>query len=166
MGKSSFAATALALLLSGCNTLVDSGSDLGLISRTSNEHGAAYAIAARPLIPNAELQLTAGRSISLEALLAGAAVYYFVDPLAPNWKGELRRLSDDTYAIALRMKRFKTGGDGEGVRAFHRNAERIVSENGYAGYTVLSLTEGIESETLGAVRVSEGIIRVTRAPAR
>lgn len=150
-----------AVLLAGCDSMVARGADAGLIARTGGVDP-RYLVPARPLIPDARLRLTETRSISLETMLIGAAVYYFVDPLAPNWKGKLRRLSQDTYHIALRMKRFKTGGDGESLRVFQRNAERIVRENGLDGYTILSLTEGIESETLGAVRYAEGVIRITR----
>lgn len=154
---------AAASVLAGCGQLVTRGADAGVLARTTNDKGPGYLLPPRPIVPNAKLQITPSFGVSLETMIVGAAVYYFVDPLAPNWQGELRRLGDDTYGIALRMKRFKTGGDGEGVRAFHRNAEQIVREGGYSGYTVLSLTQGIESETLGAVRVSEGVIRVSRA---
>lgn len=149
--------------LAGCNHLVDAGSDAGLIARGTNDHGASYTVPARPLIPNASLQLTPSRAIALESLLYGAAIYYFVDPLAPNWEGEIRRLSEDTFSIALRAKRFRsTGGDGEAGRVFRRNADRVVRQGGFAGYHIEAYSEGIESETLGAVRVSEGVIRVTQ----
>lgn len=163
--RAALALSVAALMLAGCNHLTSTAEDAGLLARTTNEHGAAYLLPARPLIPNASLQLTASRAISLDALIVGAAAYYFVDPLAPNWSGEVRRLTEDTYHIALRMKRFKTGGDGEGAVVFTRNADALTRASGYDGYSVLSLTHGIESETLGAVRVSEGVIRVSRAPA-
>jgi hypothetical protein len=154
---------ALAATLAGCGQLITTGSDLGVISRGSNEYGSSYNIPARPLLPNASLQLTPSYAITLEKLLYGAAIYYFVDPLSPNWQGELKRLSEDTFSISMRAKRFRsTGGDGESGRVFRRNAEDIMRAGGFDGYTILSYSEGIESETLGAVRVSEGVIRVTR----
>ena len=157
-------ATAIGLLcLAGCNHLVDGGSDAGLIARGSNDHGASYTLPTRPLIPNASLHLTPSYSVSLESLAYGAAIYFFVDPLSPNWEGEVRRIGEDTFSIALRAKRFRsTGGDGEAGRVFRRNAERVARQGGFAGYTIESYSEGIESETLGAVRVSEGVIRVTQ----
>lgn len=150
-----------AALLAGCYSMVDSGVDGRLIARTGDADPRCL-VPAQPLIPDEPLRLTETRSDSLETMPIGAAVYCFVDPLAPNWTGALRRLSNDTYHIALRMTRFKTGGDGESVRVFHRNAERIVRENGMEGYTILSLTEGIESGMLGAVRYAEGVILIGR----
>ncbi len=153
-----------AALAAGCNhSLVNDARDAGLLARTTNENGAGYTVLPRPLVPNASLQLTPSYALTLEKLLYGAAVYYFVDPLSPNWQGEMRRLTEDTFSISLRSKRFRSvGGDGESGRVFRRNAEQIVREGGFAGYTIVSFAEGIESETLGAVRYSEGVIRVAR----
>ena len=138
--------------------------DAGLISRSIDSSGEAhYKVPASPIIPNASLRLTPNFSLSLENMLIGAAIYYFVDPLAPNWEGEMRRVTDDTYSIAMRAKRFRsTGGDGEAGRVFRRNAEQIMREGGYSRYDILSYSEGIESETLGAVRFAEGMIRISR----
>jgi hypothetical protein len=75
----------------------------------------------------------------------------------------MKRLSEDTYSISLRSKRFRsTGGDGEAGRVFKRNAEQITRESGFAGYDVLAYSEGIESEVIGALRYAEGTIRVSR----
>jgi hypothetical protein len=155
------------LLAGGCYHTAQNVSDsfdAGLISRKIDSSGvASYSVPASPIVPNASLKLTPNFSLSLENMLIGAAIYYFVDPLAPNWEGEMRRVSDDTFSISMRSKRFRsTGGDGEAGRVFRRNADRVVREGGFAGYAIESYSEGIESETLGAVRVSEGVIRVTR----
>ncbi len=157
-------ATALATtLVCGCTSLIDKGQDIGLIQRGTNSHGTSYTLPSAPLVPNASLQLTPSLSISLETMLIGVAAYYFIDPFAPNWQGEMRRLSDDTYSISMRAKRFRsTGGDGESGKVFRRNADEIVRSGGYAGYSIVSYTEGIESELLGAVRVCEGVIQVSR----
>lgn len=159
---------AAALAAGGCYHQVQSLSDsldAGLVSRTIDGSGEAhYKLPASPIIPNASLRLTPNYSISLETMLIGAAIFYFVDPLAPNWEGELRRLSDDTYSITLRSKRFRsTGGDGEAGRVFKRNADHIVRAGGYAGYDVLAYSEGIESEVIGAYRVAEGTIQLSRS---
>ena len=155
--------TAAALLAGGCSHLIDTGAHKGLIARGAADTSASYALPAKPLVPDATLQLTPHYGLTLENMLYGAAIYYFVDPLSPNWQGELHRLSDDTYSIALRAKRLRsTGGDGESGRVFRRNAEKIVRDGGFADYAILSYSEGIESELLGAVRVAEGVIRVTR----
>lgn len=158
---------AAALLAGGCYHPVQSMSDAldaGLIARGTDSQGnTRYNVPASPLVPNARLRLSPNLGISLESMLIGAAIYYFVDPLAPNWEGELKRLSDDTYSIALRSKRFRsTGGDGEAGRVFRRNAEQLVRAGGYAGYDVLAYNEGIESEVIGAYRYAEGTIRINR----
>lgn len=138
--------------------------DAGLISRSIDSSGnPKYSLPASPILPNASLKLTPNFSLSLENMLIGAAIYYFVDPLSPNWEGEMRRVSDDTFSIAMRAKRFRsTGGDGEAGRVFKRNAEQIMREGGYVRYDVLSYSEGIESEVIGALRYAEGTIRVSR----
>lgn len=75
----------------------------------------------------------------------------------------MKRLSEDTFSIALRSKRFRsTGGDGEAGRVFKRNADQIVREGGFSGYQVLAYSEGIESELIGAYRYAEGTIRISR----
>ena len=154
-----------ALLVGGCYHAAQSVSDsldAGLVSRNTDSGGRAhYNLPANPVVPGASLKLTPNFSISLENVLIGAAIYYFVDPLAPNWEGELKRLTEDTYSIALRSKRFRsTGGDGEAGRVFRRNAEQIVLAGGHAGYELLNYSEGIESELIGAYRYAEGTIRV------
>lgn len=155
------------LLLSGCYHTAQNVSDsfdAGLISRKIDGSGvASYSVPASPIVPNASLKLTPNFSLSLENMLIGAAIYYFVDPLAPNWEGEMRRVSDDTFSISMRSKRWRsTGGDGEAGRVFKRNAAQIVREGGYAGYDVLAYSEGIESEVIGALRYAEGTIRINR----
>ena len=157
----------LALALGGCYHTAQNLSDaldVGAISRGTDSGGATkYSLPATSLVPNASLRLTPNFSLSLENMLIGAAIFYFVDPLAPNWEGELRRVSEDTFSIAMRSKRFRsTGGDGEAGRVFKRNAEQIVREGGYAGYAIMAYSEGIESEVIGALRYAEGTIRINR----
>ena len=155
------------LSLGGCYHMSKEISDTleaGAISRSTDSAGVAkYSVPASPILPNASIKLTPNLGLSLENMLIGAALYYFIDPLSPNWEGELKRLSEDTYSIAMRSKRFRsTGGDGEAGRVFKRNADQIVRAGGYAGYHVLAYSEGIESELIGAYRVAEGTIRVSR----
>lgn len=158
---------AAVLTASGCYHQAQSVSDsldAGLIARKTDSSGVTkYSLPASPIVPNASLKLTQNFSLSLESMLIGAAIYYFVDPLSPNWEGELKRLSDDTFSIAMRSKRFRsTGGDGEAGRVFRRNAEQIVREGGFGRYDVLAYSEGIESEVIGAYRYAEGTIRISR----
>lgn len=158
---------AAALLAGGCyHTVekVDTALDTGLIARKTDSGGnVGYNLPASSIVPNASLKLTPNFSITLENMLIGAAIYYFVDPLSPNWEGEMKRLSEDTFSINLRSKRWRsTGGDGEAGRVFKRNAEQIVREGGFAGYAMLAYSEGIESEVIGAYRYAEGTIRINR----
>jgi hypothetical protein len=158
---------AAVLLAGGCYHTAQNVSDslnAGLIARGTDSGGnTRYSVPASSLVPNASVKLTPNFSLSLENMLVGAAIYYFVDPLAPNWEGEMRRVGDDTFSIVMRSKRFRsTGGDGEAGRVFRRNAEQIVREGGFDGYAVLAYSEGIESEVLGAVRFAEGTIRIGR----
>lgn len=155
------------LLVGGCYHAAQNVSDsfdAGLIARKIDSSGvASYSVPASPIVPNASLKLTPNFSLSLENMLIGAAIYYFVDPLAPNWEGEMRRVSDDTFSINMRSKRWRsTGGDGEAGRVFKRNAAQIVREGGFTGYDIMAYSEGIESEVIGALRYAEGTIRINR----
>lgn len=142
--------TLLLSCLAGCGGFVNNG-NLGTDSSGST---------IRPLIPNEAVVLSKSLTIPAEALALGAAIYFVVDPLSPNWQIEEARISDNRFRIALRKKRFTTGGDGEAAQIFYRRAEQIVRENGYAGYTVLEFGEGVESTVPIAQRVAQGIIRV------
>lgn len=114
----------------------------------------------RPMIPNESIVLSKSLTIPAEAMALGAAVYFVVDPLSPNWQIEEARISDNRFRIALRKKRFVTGGDGEAAQIFYRRAEKIVRDNGYTGYTVLEFGEGVESTVPIAQRVAQGVIQV------
>lgn len=88
-----------------------------------------------------------------------------VDPLAPNWRIEQAAVADDTFEFALRMKRFRAGGDGEGRQVFHRRAAELARSRGYAGYEVLRYEESLESAMLGSQRTVRGAVRLTGQPA-
>ena len=136
--------------LAGCGSFMNNG-NLGTDSSGST---------IRPLIPNETVVLSKSLTIPAEAMALGAVIYFVVDPLSPNWQIEEARISDNRFKIALRKKRFTTGGDGEAAQIFYRRAERIVRDNGYAGYTVLEFGEGVESTVPIARRVSQGSIQV------
>lgn len=114
------------------------------------------------LMPNKTLNLTPAVGLSIENLLLGAALYWAIDPLAPNWQLEQAQLGADRVRISLRKKRFASGGDGEAAQLFARRAEQVARDGGYAGYTVMEYTEGIESTLPLAQRVSQGVIRLNR----
>lgn len=136
--------------MAGCGSIATNG--------TSGTDSSGNAI--RPIIPNDSLVVSKSLSISAEALALGAAIYFVVDPLSPNWQIEEERMGGNRFRISLRKKRFATGGDGEATQAFYRRAEQIVRENGYAGYSVVEFGEGVESTVPIAQRVSRGIIQV------
>lgn len=130
----------------------------------SNNSGAtdAFGNPVTTLIPNKTLQLTPAVALSVENMLLGAALYWAVDPLAPNWQLAQALLGADRVRISLRKKRFASGGDGEAAQLFARRAEQVARDGGYAGYTVMEYTEGIESTLPLAQRVSQGVIRLNR----
>ncbi|UCV04549.1 hypothetical protein [Dechloromonas denitrificans] len=96
------------------------------------------------------------------AAVVGAAIYLVYDPLAPNWEIEESRLNEDTYRFSLKMKRYHTGGAGESMQALKRRASQIQYEQGFAGYQILEYTEGIDSQTIGARRMAEGVIKLVQ----
>lgn len=122
-----------------------------------------------PLVPDKAIQLTSARSLSLAGLVEGAlavaAIYFIYDPLAPNWEIEEQRLSEDTYRLALKMKRYHTGGGGESMQVVRRRAQQLQAGQGYGGWQLTDYQEGIESQTLGARRVAEATIRLVQPPA-
>ncbi len=121
---------------------------------------------AKPLIPEKAIQLTAKTSISMSSLATGLAVvgaiYLIYDPLAPNWEIEESRLNENTYRFSMKMKRYHTGGAGESLQILKRRASQLQYEQGFGNYQIMEYTEGIDSETLGARRVADGVIRLVQ----
>lgn len=101
---------------------------------------------------------------ALSAVVAAVSVLLIYDPLAPNWSIEEKRLTDDTYYLALRAKSFRSGGDGEAIQIIKRRAVQLQREQGYAGYRLLDYSEGIESSTPLTHRVSEGTVQLVKTP--
>ena len=120
------------------------------------------------ILPNATVKISPSISYTVEQIAlagaAGALLYVIYDPLAPNWRIEESRLSDDTYAFSLRAKSFRVGGDGEAMQVVKRRAQQLQFERGYAGYRILEYTEGIESATPLTYRVSAGTVQLVKAP--
>jgi len=112
------------------------------------------------LIPNQALQVSRSLSIPADTMVLIAGAFLVIDPLAPNWHVEAMDLGRQRYAIAMTKKRFATGGDGESMQVFRRNAERIAREQGYDGYRVVEFSEGIESKVPVSQRVSRGVIQL------
>ena len=121
-----------------------------------------------PIIPDETIHLTSTIAWPLsDVLMTVAAVgvlYVVVDPLAPHWEIHETKLSDTRYRIELRKKRVTTGGDGESIDLFHRQAEKIVAQAKAPGYSIMSWNEGVDSEFPIARRWSRGVIEL-RTPA-
>ncbi len=114
------------------------------------------------LIPPDLLTVSKSLSVPMESVAAGAALFLIIDPLAPNWQIEEMRLNDTRYRIAMRKKRFTTGGDGEVMPAFNRRAEQLVRENRGAGYRIVEFSEGVDSAVPIAQRVAQGVVEIVR----
>lgn len=119
-----------------------------------------------PLVPNKSIYLTASSSVSYSTLASAAviaaAIYLVYDPLAPNWEIEESKLNGDIYRLSLKMKRYHTGGAGESIQILKRRASQLQYEQGFGSYQILEYTEGIDSQTIGARRVAEGVIKLVQ----
>ena len=120
------------------------------------------------LLPNYALKVSPGIAYTVEQIavagVAGGLAYLIYDPLAPNWLIEEKRLGAEVFALSLRAKSFRTGGDGEAMQVLKRRALALQQENGYAGYRIVAYSEGIESSTPLTRRVAEGSIRLLATP--
>ena len=114
----------------------------------------------RTLVPARTLNVSPSLTIPAEAIVTAGIVYAIIDPLAPNWKVEVEPLGQSRYRLALTMKRFITGGEGEGAQVLRRAAEKLQRDGGFAEYAVLAYSEGIESHVLIAQRVAHGLIEL------
>lgn len=116
------------------------------------------------LIPNNALTVSRSLSVPLDTIVAAAAVYYVVDPLAPNWQIAQQHLGADRYVFALTKKRYTTGGDGEAMPILRRRLAQIADAQGYSSYDLIEFTAGIESNMPVAQRVSRGVVQFARTP--
>jgi hypothetical protein len=132
--------TAVALALAGCSTIDEGGPTT--------------------LIPNKTLNISPSLTIPAETIVAGAIIYWFVDPLAPNWRVEIEPLGQQRFRVAMTMKRFITGGEGEVGPVLKRTAEKLRRDMGALEFVVLELTEGIESRVPIAQRVAHAVVQL------
>ena len=114
------------------------------------------------LIPNQTLNISKSVVVPAESIAAGVLLYVIVDPLAPNWQIAETSLAPGRYLIALKKKRFTTGGDGEAAQIFYRRAAELAREQGNGQYRVVTYSEGIESSVPIAQRVAQGVVEVVR----
>ena len=114
------------------------------------------------IIPDGTLNISKSWQWSFEGIAAGAALFFIIDPLAPNWQIQQSQIDADHYRIAMRKKRFTTGGDGEAAQIFFRRAAQLTREAGAASYRVIDYSEGVESNVPIAQRVANGVVEVVR----
>lgn len=133
---------ALALALAGCSSV------------DSDNHGK------RMLIPAKNLNVSPSLSIPAEGIALGVLAYYIIDPLAPNWKVQVEPLGPRRYRLDLEMKRFITGGEGEAAQVVRRTAEQLRRDGGFSDWTLVAMTEGIESRVPVAQRVAHALIEL------
>lgn len=142
----------LACLLSGCGSL-------------SGSYPRGHA-----LIPDAAIQLTPARALSLEKLagvgVAATLIHVVYDPLAPNWEIEEAVYPEGVYQLAMRAKRFRTGGSGEALMILKRRAQQLQREAGAQSYQILEFVEGIDSGTPVAQQFAEASIQLVRSPSQ
>ena len=113
------------------------------------------------LVPDYALPVSPSLSIPLESALAAALVYWFVDPLGPNWEVAERQVSPTLVHLSLRKKRITTGGDGEPPQIVRRRATELALKAGLGGYQLLEYSESTESETIGARRTITALVKLT-----
>jgi hypothetical protein len=123
-----------------------------------------------PVVPAGAVSVTETISYTYAQILGAAivigAIYIVVDPLAPNWQIKETRLDENHFRIDMRMKRVTTGGVGESMDLFHRQADAIAIQTHSPGYTIMSFNEGLESTFAIARRWSRGVIELRPAPVK
>jgi hypothetical protein len=134
------AAALAALALAGCSTIDEGGPTT--------------------LIPNKTLNISPSLTIPAETLVAGAIIFWFVDPLAPNWRVEIEPLGQQRYRVGMTMKRFIIGGEGEVGPVLRRTAEKLRRDTGSSEFVILELSEGIESRVPIAQRVAHAVVQL------
>jgi hypothetical protein len=117
-----------------------------------------------PIIPDKTVQLTATTAFTAaDVVMVTAALgvaYLIIDPLAPNWEIHDTKLSETRFRIDMRKKLITTGGDGESIDLFHRQAELLTDHANASGYTILSWNEGVDSDFPIARRWARGVIEL------
>ena len=133
-------AAAAVLFVAGCSTIEDNGPST--------------------LIPAKQLDVSPSLHIPAETMVAGALIYLFVDPLAPNWRVEVEDLGERRFRVEMTMKRFITGGEGEVMPVLRRTADKLRREKGSREYLIVELSEGIESRVPIAQRVAHAVVEL------
>jgi predicted component of type VI protein secretion system len=134
------AAAAVAFALAGCSTV--------------NEDSPTT------LIPNKTLNISPSLTIPAETLAAIGVIFWFVDPLAPNWRVEVEALGEQRFRVAMTMKRFIIGGEGEVLPVLKRTAEKLRRDTASREFVIVELSEGIQSRVPVAQRVAHAVVQL------
>lgn len=147
------------LLLSACASFSDDARPLSeRAAEDLSQFGGSVAGAVGGLLVLSDLDMLD------PAYLSGMLIAYaFYDPLAPNWRVDMKRNGDERVVMDLKMRTLVTGGEGEARQVFLRTARRMVEEGGYASFDVLRYEEGMEATRPFARRVAQGEIRLLRS---
>jgi hypothetical protein len=120
-----------------------------------------------PIVPDKNITILPTFQPSVEAVILGAfagiALWKILDPAAPNWNVEVTPLDASRVEVDMKMKRFTTGGSGEAYGVMQRSMRALMEDYGFTDFTVLSWSEGIESETFGARRTARAVVQLKRA---
>ena len=135
-----FVAAAVAFALAGCSTIDEDGPTT--------------------LIPSKTLNISPALTIPAETLAAIGIIYWFVDPLAPNWRVEVEALGEQRFRVGMTMKRFITGGEGEVLPVLKRTAEKLRRDTASREFVIVELSEGIESRVPIAQRVAHAVVQL------
>jgi hypothetical protein len=161
-GRAALLVAGIAVSVSACATRLESIPPSGSIIPSEGK----VQVTANTGYSYSELLLWPVTTWALDQLWSDPLKLYFVyQPFAANWSIEEATLDENTYYVRLQAKRYRTGGDGEAMSVLKRRATQLQHERGFAAYRILEYSEGIESNTIGAQKYSEGIVQFARAGA-
>jgi hypothetical protein len=86
------------------------------------------------------------------------------NPFASSWLISERRLDASTFELSLRAKHFRKGGDGEVIQVIRQRADQLQREAGASSYRLLDFSEGVESSSGWAYRVSRVTVVLVASP--
>ncbi len=87
-----------------------------------------------------------------------------LNPVAPTWIVDARKVEAGVFSLSLRAKHFRKGGDGEAFQVIRQYAEQLQRAEGAAGYRILDYSEWIESGVPFSYRSARG--KVVLVPVR
>lgn len=86
-----------------------------------------------------------------------------INPVAPTWIVNARKVDAGVFALSLRAKHFRKGGDGEAFLVIRQYAEQLQRAEGAAGYQIIDYSEWIESGVPFSYRAAKGKVVLVSA---